>query len=111
MMEDLVMDMSDNKAKTKRKIAMALAAVLFFLILVGFGVCVYVLYDATNSKYHICDKKVCHNACMELGGFAGRVMNMESHKWDGWIDCKCVGTVRWIYIPIKLDEVEVRCKL
>jgi heme A synthase len=64
----------------------------------------------SNFGSNNCEAKVCHNLCAEMGGFASRVLNADSRRRDGWVDCKCIGTVNYRYIPIKLEDIEGGCK-
>jgi len=91
-----------------RSFAIALLVVMSLLVVVFIGTGIWSVIK--DSKQPVCDMKVCHNLCTEMGGFASRILNADSRNRDGWIDCKCVGTVHARDIPIKLEEIEAGCK-
>lgn len=94
-----------------RPIAIVIIAVISLLVLWAIGLGFYSIYK--ENQYPDCDRKVCHNICTEVGGFASRVLNATSRNQDGWVDCKCVGTIGspyYKYIPIKLEDAAAGCK-
>lgn len=80
------------------------------LIVVGVFINQYIILK--TSRYHDCDIQACSIACRLSGGVAARIENMSTHEKDGWVDCKCVGTIGspyFKYIPIPVDVGDAGC--